>query len=305
LSDPSTPSAFKGKALFVINKFAGGNYQSNLERIISTLCEAHDIDFNIAVTMSKGHAIDLALNAVKEKFSSVIAVGGDGTINEVAQGLFGSQVALGIVPRGSGNGLARHLGISLDPVEAISDLFTSHAVDIDTFTVNGKLSLNVSGIGFDGHITNLFGAKGQRGLLGYVALSVKEFLGYPEITATISWDENQIDRQAFIVAIANSSQYGNNARIAPLASVRDGLLHINIVKKIPFYRIDFLYSIFSGTANESSFCEILEVQSAKIVTSKPVRLHIDGEPYEMQDTFIIKIRPQSMPVLLSNTLRKI
>lgn len=305
LSESLTPPALKGKVLFIINKLAGVDYESNLEQRIRTICQVHKVDFKIAFTTSKGHAVDLASDAVKAKFNSVVAVGGDGTINEVAQGLFGSQVALGIIPRGSGNGLARHLGIPLNPSVALADLFTSRTVAIDTFTVNGKLSLNVSGIGFDGHITSLFGVKGKRGLLGYVALGVKEFLSYPEITAMISWDDAQVDRNAFIIAIANSSQYGNNARIAPLASVCDGLLHISIVRKIPFYRLDFLYSIFSGTVNESSFCEILEVKTAKIVTSKPVSLHIDGESCGMVDTLIIKIRPLSINVLLPNTLGKI
>ena len=153
---------------------------------------------------------------------------------------------MGIVPRGSGNGLARHLGIPLKITDAVDQIFDSRILPMDVFKVNGKLSLNVSGIGFDGHITNLFGVKSTRGLIGYVMLTVQEFLKFKEFETEIFVHGNLIKRDAFIVAIANSSQYGNNARIAPSASVCDGLLHINIVKKIPLFRLDFLYSFFSG-----------------------------------------------------------
>jgi YegS/Rv2252/BmrU family lipid kinase len=205
---------------------------------------------------------------------------------------------MGIVPRGSGNGLARHLGIPLKISEAVKQIFDSKILPMDIFRVNGKLSLNVSGIGFDGHITNLFGVKSTRGLIGYVTLTVQEFLKFKEFETEITLNGKVINRNAFIIAIANSSQYGNNARIAPAASVCDGLLHINIVKRVPLFRLDFIYSFFTGQLSKSSFCEFMEAPSLKIRTTHPIDYHVDGEPCGLSDSFDIELMPAGLHVLV-------
>lgn len=286
------------KILFVINRHAGIGYQGALEKRIRETCEKNDASCSIAFTQHRGHAIELARNASANGFQQVVAVGGDGTSNEVAQGLVHTGIPMGIVPRGSGNGLARHLGIPLKTFDAITSLFESSALSMDTFTVNGKLSLNVSGIGFDGHVTNLFGIKSTRGLLGYVTLVVTEFFKFREFETTILINGQELRRKAFIIAIANSSQYGNNAKIAPAASVRDGLLHINFVKKVPLYRLDFVYSFFKGNLETSSFCEILETSSVEFRTAKPVAYHVDGEACGLEDTFIIQLLPAALQLLV-------
>jgi len=286
------------KILFVVNKYAGIGYASDLERTIKSACQKNNATCSIEFTQRKGHAIDLAKEAHLNGFSQVIAVGGDGTINEVARGLIQSGIPMGIVPRGSGNGLARHLGIPLKITDAVDQIFDSKTLPIDVFRVNGKLSLNVSGIGFDGHITNLFGVKSTRGLIGYVMLTVQEFLKFKEFETEIVMNGKSIKRDAFIIAIANSSQYGNNARIAPAASVCDGLLHINVVKRVPLFRLDFLYSFFSGRLAKSSFCEFMEAPSLKIRTTKPIDYHVDGEPCGLNDTFYIELVPAALHVLV-------
>ncbi len=286
------------KVLFIVNKHAGVGYPGKLEDRILDSCQSNNIECTIEFTAGRGHAIELASSASAKGFQQVVAVGGDGTSNEVAQGLIHTGVPMGIVPRGSGNGLARHLGIPLNTSAAISQLFQSEILAMDTFTVNGKLSLNVSGIGFDGHVTNLFGIKSTRGLLGYVMLTIQEFLRFREFETQLFIDGTSITRQSFIVAIANSSQYGNNAKIAPAASVRDGLLHVNIMKKVPLFRIDFLYSFFSGNLGESRFCEILEAKSFSLKTNKPIYYHVDGEACGLQDTFNIELLPASLNMLI-------
>ena len=286
------------KILFIVNKYAGIGNSSDLEQTIQNACKKNNATCSIEITQRKGHAIDLAKEAGDKGFDEVVAVGGDGTINEVARGLIQSNIPMGIVPRGSGNGLARHLGIPLRITEAIDQIFDSWILSMDVFKVNGKLSLNVSGIGFDGHITNLFGVKSTRGLIGYVMLTVQEFLKFKEFETEIFVHGNLIKRDAFIVAIANSSQYGNNALIAPSASVCDGLLHINIVKKIPLFRLDFLYSFFSGQLESSSLCEFMEAPSLKIRTAKPIDYHVDGEPCGLNDTFDIELIPAALHVLV-------
>jgi len=287
-----------GKVLFIVNKHAGIGYQARLEGRILDTCASNNVECTIEFTADRGHAIELARSATALGFQWVIAVGGDGTSNEVAQGLIHTGTPMGVIPRGSGNGLARHLGIPLNTSDAISQLFQSRVLSMDTFTVNGKLSLNVSGIGFDGHVTNLFGIKSTRGLLGYIMLTVQEFLKFREFEADISLQGKTIKRQAFIIAIANSSQYGNNARIAPAASVCDGLLHVNIVRKVPLRRVDFVYSFFSGNLGKSEFCEILETNLMELRTKIPVYYHVDGEACGMQNTFSIELLPGSLQILV-------
>lgn len=284
--------------LFVVNKYAGIGYPSDLERSIKSICDKGSSSCAIEFTQRKGHAIELAKEASARGFNQVIAVGGDGTINEVARGLFQTGIPMGIVPRGSGNGLARHLGIALKISDAIHQIFDSRILPMDVFKVNGKLSLNVSGIGFDGHITNLFGVKSTRGLFGYVMLTVQEFVKFKEFETEITLNGKTIKRDAFIIAIANSSQYGNNARIAPSASVCDGLLHINVMKRVPLFRLDFIYSFFRGQLARSSFCEFMEAPSLKIRTTKPIDYHVDGEPCGLHDSFEVELVPAALHVLV-------
>ena len=294
------------KLLFVVNRHAGLGYARELERMIGEACDKNNASCVVRYTESRGHATELSQAAAENGYNYVIAVGGDGTINEVAKGLLNSNVPMGIVPRGSGNGLARHLGIPLKTSDAVLALFRSEIISMDIFRVNGKLSLNVSGIGFDGHITNLFGVKSTRGFIGYITLTIQEFFKFQVFTAQIATGDKTLTRNAFIIAIANSSQYGNNAVIAPAASVRDGLLHINIVKKVPLYRLDFLYAFFSGQLEGSSFCEIIETKSFRLTTNRPVSYHVDGEPCDEQNTFKVELIPSALHILLpANIHRKI
>lgn len=285
------------KITFIVNPKAGAGQGVTLEQLVERQARVHHCDIDIQYTRSAGHATFLAADAARLGANIVVAVGGDGTMNEVARGLIGTNVTMGIVPKGSGNGLARHLGIPLSTAQAIDSLFQSDALAIDVFTLNGKLSLNVSGIGFDGHVTNLFGVKSGRGLMGYVTVTLKEFSAFREFTAEIRSENINTKRNAFIIAIANSSQYGNNAYIAPHASVCDGLLHVNFLKKIPLYRMDFLYDFFAGKVGHSPYSEIMETTSMQIATSEPVSYHVDGEPAGMADQFDIVLTPAALKVM--------
>lgn len=285
------------KVLFIVNKFSGTGYRPEVEGKIIEACEKQDIECTIEFTQGRGHATELARQAVNNKnFDRVVAVGGDGTVNEVAQGLLHSSIPMGIIPKGSGNGLARHLGISTKIPLAIHYLFHSQTISMDTFLVNGKLSLNVSGIGFDGHIANLFGNNKKRGLQGYAKLTINEFIRFKEFEAEITTEGTTVKRKAFIIAFANSSQYGNNARIAPAASVCDEILHVCFLQKVPAYRLDFVYAFFNGTIEQSSFCEIQKTKAMDIKLNMPMAYHIDGEPCGVSDQFNIKIIPHSLRI---------
>jgi diacylglycerol kinase (ATP) len=291
------------KVLFIVNQYAGTGYHPQVEGRMIDISEQHDVECSIEFTQHRGHATELAQEGVRQGFECVVAVGGDGTINEVARGLVNTATPMGIIPRGSGNGLSRHLGIPLKISDAIASLYNSSPVSVDTFLVNEKLSLNVSGIGFDGHIANLFGGKDRRGLAGYAKLTLKEFLQFREFEAEISIDGKSYQQKAFIIAIANSSQYGNNALIAPAASVCDQLLHINVVRKVPAYRLDVIYAVFSGNLEKSSFCEITTGKSIRIKTNEPMAYHVDGEPCGHFSEFKIEVMPASLKVMVPNISR--
>ncbi len=286
------------KVFFIINKYSGSGFKPEMENVVSRICREHGASCALEYTQSRGHATQLATDAFAAGFEKIIAVGGDGTVNEVARALTNTRASMGIVPKGSGNGLARHLGIPSSLRDAVKCVFTNQSIAIDTFRVNGHLSLNVSGVGFDGYIAELFGGSKQRGFQGYMKLVMNEFGKFAEFDAEILTTGKALHRKAFVIAIANSSQYGNNARIAPGASVCDQLLNISILKKFPAYRLDLIYSLFSGTIDQSAYCETMQVRDAVIKLQKPVAYHIDGEPTGRADTINIELLPASLNMLV-------
>ena len=293
------------KVLFIVNKFSGPGYQQDLEDNIIDECARQNIECRIEFTTGRGHATELARNLVTDKSADlVVAVGGDGTVNEVASGLLHSSVPMGIIPKGSGNGLARHLGIPMKMRAALKVLFESQLIAMDAFKINDRLSLNISGIGFDGHVANLFAGNVKRGLKGYAKVTLNEFMSFKEFEADIIQESSTVKRKAFVIAVANSSQYGNNARIAPAASVCDGILHVCFLKKVPPYRLDFIYNFFNGSIRNSSFCEFIETKDLEIRVDKPVAFHIDGEPCGVDTHFKIQMMPQSLRVFVPKTSLK-
>lgn len=291
--------------LFIVNHRSGSGIQSGLERYIRRRCSEADANYKVhfQYTEGQGHAINLAMAGVQQEFSALVAVGGDGTINEVARGMNNASIPLGIIPKGSGNGLARHLGIPMDTGQAVRSLIESDIVRMDTFTVNNKLSLNVAGIGFDGHVASLFGRNGRRGLLNYVKIILREYPAFREFETNLMFDNNTISRSAFMIAIANSSQYGNNVRIAPDVSVCDGTFNVSVIKKVPLTRLDTFLALFTGNFPHSSYCEGLEADALTIKVAEPIAYHTDGEPHGKDTTFSIRMKPASLSILVPKTRR--
>ena len=286
--------------LFIVNKFSGTGYQPQVEGRILTACEKFDMECSIEFTAGRGHATELAKEGVAKKFNRIIAVGGDGTVNEVARGVLHTATPMGIIPKGSGNGLARHLGINMKIDPALDQVLGDQVISMDTFRMNDHLSLNVSGIGFDGHVANLFGAGKKRGFWGYAKLAIQEYLRYNEFDSTVFIDgQSPIRFQSFMIAIANSSQYGNNARVAPLASVMDQSLQLAVVKKVPAQRgFPFAYQMFTGKLETGKDYECLAFQKGIIQVSTPSAFHIDGEPCGYAKEFKIEILPQSLQMIV-------
>lgn len=288
------------KVLFIINKYSGSGYQPSVEGRLLWQCEQLRLEPSIEFTQGRGHATELAQEAAQlKKFDVVFAMGGDGTVNEVARGLVHTNQAMGIIPKGSGNGLARHLGIPVDFKRSLSIIGSPSSVMMDSFTVNGKLSVNVSGIGFDGHIASQFGKDGKRGFIGYSRLVMTEFFRYKEFNAEVSIDGNIVQQQAFIIAFANSSQFGNNARISPQASVCDEWLDICFIKKVPVVQtLGFIQKMFMGQLEKSAFVDIVKGKKISISFPQPMAFHVDGEPMPPAADFLIEMQPASLRMVV-------
>ena len=284
------------KVLFIINKYAGTGYQTSVEGRILSRCEDLQIESTIEFTQGPNHATELAQKAASsKKFAVVFAVGGDGTVNEVAQGLVHTQQAMGILPKGSGNGLARHLGIPMNFKKSLELIASSTTIPMDSFLINNKLSVNVSGIGFDGHVAGLFGKGGKRGLIGYTKLVLKEFFSFNEFATDVIIDHTTYKKNAFVLAFANSSQFGNNARVAPHASVCDGLLDICFIRKVPLTQATgFAQKMFTGQIEKSSFVDIVKGKQLTLSFNQAMPYHVDGEPMSPAQNFSIIIQPASI-----------
>lgn len=287
------------KVFFIINKYSGGGYRPEVEGRIITACGRNNLECTLEFTQDRGHATELARQAVKEGYGKVFAVGGDGTVNEVAQGLINTGVSMGILPKGSGNGLARHLGIPMNFSKSLNQLSSRQTIEMDTVLVNGKLSVNIAGIGFDGHVAGLFGKNGKRGLVGYSRLVIQEFQHFPEFPADLEVDGRHLQREAFIIAFANSTQFGNNAKIAPGASVIDQRIDLCLIRKVPvMHMLGFMQKMFSGKLHRSAYVEIIQAKKINVHFHQPTAFHIDGEAMEPQTSFTAEVQPGSLKMLV-------
>ena len=266
------------KIVFIINPVSGIERKEYIVTRIHETLKLSGIEYDIAYTNFIGHGTQLAKQAIELKYDAVVAVGGDGTINEIAQTLIKTNTALAIIPQGSGNGLARHLGIPLNTEEAIKRLIEPKKVLIDAATANGNYFFCTSGIGFDAHVSASFAARTFRGLGGYIYFTFKELFSYRPLTYTIEFDGRKLEKEAFLIAFANASQYGNNAYIAPQASIQDGKLDVCIVK--PFsklYLIKMAFQLFNKTLPQNEHIETYRADKIKVSFNKPIAVHIDGE----------------------------
>ena len=284
---------------YIINPKAGTKHGINFSEIILKYIDLNKFDYHIKYTECAGHATVLALDAVNSNVEYCFAVGGDGTVNEVAQALKNSNTCLGIVPMGSGNGLARHLQIPLDAADAIKLVNSGKILRMDSMLVNGNYSINVSGIGFDAHVASLFGKGGKRGFFNYLKIVLSEFNKYPNQQMQITCDGYTSDKNLFIVAFANSSQFGNNAIIAPSASVVDEYINLVMFHKQGLIKTLLLAPrIFRGKLEDSDDIEMLQVKNINIKTLQPIALHIDGEPKGLATEFKIQVMPSTNNILV-------
>lgn len=288
----------KRKALFIINPISGGKKKDGVPELIDQNLDKKVFDATIVFSDGVSHARIIASEAVN-KYDIVVAVGGDGTVNEIASAIVGSNTALGVVPYGSGNGLARFLGVPMNPQQAIQTLSTGHVECIDSGSVNGQPFFNMAGMGFDAHISEVFSHGKKRGFISYIKSSMREIATYNEQTYHIEIDGKMYDRKAFMLSIANSSQYGNNAHISPRASVQDGLLDVCVIKKFPLWRFPEMgIRMLTKTAEGTSYVEIIRGRQINVTRQTAGPIHLDGEPQVMGTHVHVSVVPNSLKVIV-------
>jgi YegS/Rv2252/BmrU family lipid kinase len=251
---------------------------------------------NVFVTERRGHARELAAAAVARGAHLVIAWGGDGTVNEVASALLGTDAALGMVPSGSGNGLARDLAVSWNAEQAIADAVSAPARRIDAGEIGGRPFVSVAGIGFDAHVAACFErSAGRRGLAGYVRIAARELWRYR--AASYRLGDAGEGRRALLVTVANSSQFGNGARIAPAAKIDDGLLDMVVFEETS--RIATIWGIprlFTGTVARVRGVSTERIVRATVESDRPMIFHVDGEPVSGGNRLDIRVLPGALRV---------
>ena len=289
----------KKRILFIVNPISGHRDKRRFGESVVQELGHEDFSYEIVFTERAGHATELSSAAVG-KYDIVAAVGGDGTLNEVAQGLLHSDTAMAVIPCGSGNGLARCLHLPLKTSEAIRLLRHGKEEHIDTATVNGKLFLSVAGIGLDAQTAYDFAQDSRRGFIPYAHYATSNYFHLKPETVRITFDGHKtLTCSPMLITFANSNQYGYNAVIAPHASLQDGLLDTCILKRPPLPAIPtFVGMLMHGHIDRSRY--LTEIQSAHITVERPAAgvVNIDGEPVMMEAVLEVKMLPQSLKVLV-------
>jgi YegS/Rv2252/BmrU family lipid kinase len=284
---------------FIYNPRAGSD-RAGLSELLRAFADERKLDAEILATARPLHARELAAEAVARGCEMVVAVGGDGTINEVARAVIGSGTTLGLVPRGSGNGLARHLGIPLELHSALGNLISGVPLAIDTGIANDHAFLCAMGVGFDAAVVKRFNSLPRRGFTAYLAAAALEFMAHRRSTVSVtdSHGHRSVVRP-LLVSVANAAQFGNGAIIAPGARIDDGELDLVIVAPpTPFHALSLARRLFRGTLDRSRHVRVLRGSSFTIERSTDGPMHVDGELVETAATIAVHVRPASLRIVV-------
>ncbi len=289
----------KKKIRFIINPISGGRTKKDIPALIDKYLSKEKYTYELAYTKTAAHAQELCSEAIEKDFDLVVAAGGDGTLNLVASALVHTNVPLGIIPLGSGNGFARAMNIPLKTIDAIRLLNKGVNKLIDTGAANGISFINVCGFGFDAHVSSKFAEAGTRGLKTYAKISLNELKAYQNKTFELQFKESKRPERSFILAVCNGPQYGNNAHIAPAAKFDDGKFDITILKEVNWLNaFGITKDLFLGNLNKSKQVDILSCQNIEIIQPEPNWVNIDGEPIWMEKLVSIQMKPQSLNVIV-------
>ncbi|WP_106830509.1 diacylglycerol/lipid kinase family protein [Parabacteroides pacaensis] len=287
----------KKNVFAIINPISGVGSKRKIPKMIEEICTQYNYELQIQFTEYAGHASILTQEALKAGAGTILAVGGDGTVNEVARSMIHSDAVLGIIPKGSGNGLARELHIPLLVRKALELIVKGKVITIDCCNANGKVFFCTCGVGFDAAVSQKFAKEKRRGSLTYIKNTVEEYLSYQPEPYELQIDGNTVKEKAFLIACGNASQYGNNAFIAPHANIQDGLMDITILA--PFTPLDIAplaIQLFTKQIDKNSKIKIFRGQQVKIIRQHPGIMHLDGEPVMAESQIDICIEPGALKV---------
>lgn len=285
------------KALLVVNPNSGTRSKQGLGEAVAERLAKEDISVTEVFTEGPGHAVDLTKRAVAEGFDAVISAGGDGTVNEIASALAHTDTVLGILPLGSGNGLARSIGIPQDVREALRIIADGHVLNTDRGLVNGSPFYCTFGVGFDAAVSEQFASMKGRGRINYVRSVLKEFLKYQPQPYSISIEGKVITERAFLIAVCNASQYGNNAYIAPMAKLTDGLLDLIVIHDgSPLSTVKVGVDLLTGYIDRNTRIDTFRIRSARIARLEDGPVHIDGDPLRLGKNLDIVCDSSSLKV---------
>ena len=289
----------KYKIRIIVNPVSGSGRRKKALKMIDAHLDKDKFEFEIVRTERHKHAIELTKQAIEANCKAVVIVGGDGSINQVGATLAGTDVALGIIPAGSGNGLSRSLGISMNPKKAVENINNFNFRTIDTGLANDKAFMNMSGVGFDAAVAHAFHQQKTRGLFKYFMVGVPLLFNYKLQTYKINADGREFERKAWQIALANSPQYGNDALVAPKAEVDDGLLDAVVLNPMPIYQmfVNF-YRLFQGTLHRSKYIKTFKFKEMTITQERDDVSHLDGDPFDLGKVIEIRIRPMSLKMIV-------
>lgn len=294
------PMDRKTKTLVIINPISGTGSKNDMPALVAGTLDNDRWDVTIRFTQYPGHATQMAREAVESGTQIVVAIGGDGTINEVAAALAGTTAALGIVPSGSGNGFGRHLHIPTQPAEALSIINQGYIEQVDYCKVNNRPFFCTCGAGFDAQVSSSFAEAGSRGMVTYIKTTINEFFKYHGDHYKIHIDGHLIEEHAFVVACCNAAQYGNNAFIAPQASMQDGLIDVTIIHNFNLINGALLGArMLTKQIENDKHVSIYRGKHIVIQRSSEDIIHIDGEPQMMPRDLDITCVNKGLNVILS------
>ena len=284
---------------FIINPISGTQNKRKLPKMIKETLDHSQWLENIVFTERAGHAEELARQFMRMGFDAVVAVGGDGTVNEVARGLRDSNTAMGIIPMGSGNGFARHLNIPVRAHRAIEMLNRSEPIKVDYGLANGKLFVSTCGTGFDALIADQFAGSTRRGFMTYLQNIFKDVLRYRPESYHLHGKAIDITHKAFLMTFANASQWGYEAYIAPKASLQDGLMDICVMSSSALLGApELALRLFTRSIDNSLFMDTLRAREVWVERETASAFHIDGDPVEMPKDIHVQIIPDGLTVLV-------
>ncbi|MCI1647645.1 MAG: diacylglycerol kinase family lipid kinase [Bacteroides sp.] len=295
----------KKKISFIINPISGTQDKEQILNLIDERLDREKYKKEVVYTEHAGDATNIATRKAKEGTDAIIAIGGDGTVNEIARALVHTETTLGIIPCGSGNGLARHLQIPMDSKRAIKIINEGITDLIDYGKINDVPFFCTCGVGFDAFVSLKFAKAGKRGPLTYLEKTLLEGLKYQPETYELETENSTTKYKAFLIACGNASQYGNNAYITPQATLTDGLLDVTILE--PFTVLDvpsLAFQLFNKTINQNSRIKTFQCQTLRIHRAKPGVVHYDGDPMMTGEDIEIKIIEKGLRVIVPSNVEK-